>query len=151
MSKFRTLLLVSTLIPLAACGADNVASPGEAFYRATPARHHSAAPAADVSGADSGWAVYRGNPAGMTDRGVIGGRPRCSELPPRFTAGLRRSRTCPAAVYQIKHGPVNVGTDVGGDGTAAGGQAVTLTIQPGRDRWSRPTTPATWSSTAARA
>jgi hypothetical protein len=64
------------------------------------------------------------------------GNRRVFEMPARFTQDTT-IQNFPGAVYQIA-GPVNVGTDVGGDGAAAGGQAVTLTIQPGtidrRDR-----------------
>jgi hypothetical protein len=129
MSTFRTLLLASTLIPLAACGgADDIASPGEGVLivpapAPAPAPTPPPPPPPPTGGAFSG-----ATPAGMTDRGVIGGR-RVFELPPRFTQDTTL-QNLPGAVYQI-NGPVNVGSDVGGDGAASGGQAVTLTIQPG--------------------
>jgi len=47
----------------------------------------------------------------------------------RITAD-RTVQKLPGTIYSIS-GPLNVGTDVGGDGAAAGGQPVTLTIQPG--------------------
>jgi hypothetical protein len=130
MSKFRTLLLASTLVPLAACGADNVASPGEGVLIVpTPAPSSPAPTPPPTSPAPTPGGPFTGaTPAGMTDRGVIGGR-RVFELPPRFTQDTTL-QNLPGAVYQI-NGPVNVGTDVGGDGNAAGGQSVTLTIQPG--------------------
>ncbi len=37
MANLRTLLLLGTLIPLAACGADDVASPGEGGVIILPA------------------------------------------------------------------------------------------------------------------
>ncbi len=130
MSKFRTLLLVSTLIPLAACGADNVASPGEGVIIVSTPGPSSPAPTPGPSApAPTPGGPFTGaTPAGFIDRGVIGGR-RVFELPPRFTQDTT-IQNLPGAVYQIA-GPVNVGTDVGGDGAAAGGQSVTLTIQAG--------------------
>jgi hypothetical protein len=76
----------------------------------------------------TGGAFTGATPAGFIDRGVQGGR-RVFEMPSRFTQDTV-IQNLPGAVYQI-NGPVNVGSDVGGDGAAAGGQSVTLTIQPG--------------------
>jgi hypothetical protein len=130
MSTFRSLLLLSTMIPLAACGADDIASPGEGVIVVpaptpgpSPSPSPSPSPTPTPGGAFTGPA-----PAGFTDRGVVNNR-RVFELPARFTADTT-IQNIPGAVYQIA-GPVNVGTDVGGDGAAAGGQAVTLSIQPG--------------------
>jgi hypothetical protein len=127
MSKMRTLLLASTLIPLAACGADDIASPGEGVIVVpTPGP---SAPAPTPGPTPTPGGPFTGQtPAGMVDRGVVGNR-RVFELPARFTQDTT-IQNLPGAVYQIA-GPVNVGTDMGGDGNAAGGQSVTLTIQPG--------------------
>jgi hypothetical protein len=127
MSTFRALLLASTLIPLAACGADDVASPGEGVIIVpTPGP---SAPAPTPGPTPTPGGPFTGAaPAGFIDRGVIGNR-RVFEMPARFTQDTT-IQNIPGAVYQI-NGPVNVGTDVGGDGNAAGGQSVTLTIQPG--------------------
>ncbi|HKX90141.1 MAG TPA: hypothetical protein VJM13_13085, partial [Sphingopyxis sp.] len=62
------------------------------------------------------------------DRGIVGQKRAC-ELPTRFTVDTT-VQNLPGVAYQIS-GPVNVGTDCGGSGTAVGCQAVTLTIQPG--------------------
>ena len=128
MSTFRSLLLLSTIIPLAACGADDIASPGEGVI-VVPAPAPSPSPSPSPSPTPTPGGAFTGaTPAGFTDRGVIGNK-RVFEMPARFTADTT-IQNIPGAVYQIA-GPVNVGTDIGGDGSAAGGQAVTLTIQPG--------------------
>jgi len=128
MSKFRALLLVTTLIPLAAtlaaCGPTDVASPGEGTIVTPPAPP---APPPPPSPPPPGTPAAS-CPAGTIDRGVVGTRRAC-ELPSRFTADTTL-QNLPGVAYSIS-GPVNVGTDIGGDGTAAGGQPVTLTIQAG--------------------
>jgi hypothetical protein len=127
MSTFRMLLLASTLIPLAACGADDIASPGEGVI-IVPTPAPAPAPTPTPTPPTTGGPFTGATPAGFVDRGVVGGR-RVFELPARFSQDTT-IQNLPGAVYQIA-GPVNVGSDVGGDGTAAGGQSVTLTIQPG--------------------
>ncbi len=128
MSKFRALLLVTTLIPLAACGPTDVASPGEGVI-VVPAPGPPAPPPPPPPG--GGGTPAAACPAGgFIDRGVVGTRRAC-ELPPRFTADTTLQNV-PGVAYAIS-GPVNIGTDCGGDTAAplAGCQAVTLTIQPG--------------------
>jgi hypothetical protein len=131
MSIRRTaaLLFISTAtLALGACGgADDVASPGEGnlIVIAPPAPAPSTpTPPPPVAGGPFTGAT----PAGLTDLGTVNNR-RVFGLPSRFTQDTTL-QNIPGAVYSIG-GPVNVGTDVGGDGNAAGGQAVTLTIQPG--------------------
>ena len=122
------LLLGSASLALAACGgADDVASPGEGnlIVVNTPAPPPPPPPPPPPA---AGGAFTGATPAGFVDRGVVGNK-RVFELPGRFAADTT-IQNLPGAVYQI-NGPVNVGTDVGGDGTASGGQAITLTIQPG--------------------
>jgi hypothetical protein len=130
MSTLRTLLLLSTIIPLAACGgADDVASPGEGVIVVpTPSPGPTPTPGGGTPTPTPGGAFTGPAPAGFIDRGVVNNR-RVFELPARFTQDTT-IQNFPGAVYQIS-GPVNVGTDVGGDGNATGGQAVTLTVQPG--------------------
>ena len=126
MSTFRTLLLISTLIPLAACGADDVASPGEGVIVApTPTPSPTPTPTPTPTPGQAAASC----PAGTTDRGVVGTAHRACELPSRFAQDTT-IQNLPGVAYAIS-GPVNVGSDVGGDGNLAGGQAVTLTIQPG--------------------
>jgi hypothetical protein len=87
--------------------------------RSACARAIDARPAA---AAGAGGPFTGATPAGFIDRGVQFNR-RVFEMPSRLRR-TRRFRTFPGAVYLIA-GPVNVGTDVGGDGAAAGGQQVT--------------------------
>src|SRR4029079_6055471 len=63
--------------------------------------------------------------------GVVVGTRRACELPPRFTTDTVLTNL-PGVAYSIS-GPVNVGTDCGGDPAAnlAGCQTETLTIQAG--------------------
>ena len=124
MSKYRALLLLSTAFPLAACGPNDVASPGEGNIIVIPAP----APAPPPPPPPPAGGPAASCPGGTIDRGVVGTKRAC-ELPPRFTADTT-IQSLPGVAYQIA-GPVNVGTDIGGDGTAAGGQPVTLTVQAG--------------------
>ena len=119
MSSFRSFLLLSCLIPLAACGADDVASPGEGVI-VIPAPSPSPTPGPSPTPTPT--------PAGFIDRGIVNNR-RVFEMPARFTQDTTL-QNFPGAVYSIA-GPVNVGSDVGGEGNAPGGQAVTLNVQPG--------------------
>ena len=70
-----------------------------------------------------------GCPAGTVDRGVIATAFRNCELSGRISDDYTVQRL-PGVIYSLA-GPVNVGTDVGGDGAAAGGDPVLLTIQAG--------------------
>ncbi|HLL59189.1 MAG TPA: hypothetical protein VK391_04780 [Allosphingosinicella sp.] len=128
MSSLRTLLLISSLIPLAACGADDVASPGEGVIVIPAPGPGTPPPPPPPPPPPTGGAFTGATPAGFIDRGVINNK-RVFEMPARFTQDTT-IQNFPGAVYQIA-GPVNVGTDIGGEGNKAGGQAVTLTIQPG--------------------
>ena len=67
-------------------------------------------------------------PTGTTDQGVVGSFRACA-LPSRFTQDTTLLKV-PGVAYAIA-GPVNVGTDIGGNGSATGGQSVTLTVQAG--------------------
>ena len=121
------LLSTSATLALAACGgADDVASPGEGnlVVVAPPAPAPSTTPPPPATGG----AFTGAAPAGFIDRGVINNR-RVFEMPSRFTQDTTLQNIS-GAVYSIA-GPVNVGSDIGGDGNAAGGQSATLTIQPG--------------------
>ena len=128
MSKFRTLLLVTTMLPLAACGADDIASPGEGVIivpTPTPTPTPPTTPPTTPPGTPAASCV-----TGTIDRGVVANRRVC-ELPGRFTADTTLQNV-PGLAYQIA-GPTNVGTDCGGDTAAplAACQSVTLTVQPG--------------------
>jgi hypothetical protein len=69
-------------------------------------------------------------PTGTTDRGVnpVVNRRDCG-LPATIASALSLPKV--AGLFYSIDGRVNVGTDVGGDGTAAGGQSATLSIDPG--------------------
>jgi hypothetical protein len=126
MSKFRALLLLSTLIPLAACGPTDVASPGEGTIVVPPPTPPAPPPPPPAGGGTPAASC----PTGYVDRGVVGTRRAC-ELPTRFSVDTT-IQNLPGVAYSIA-GPVNVGTDCGGDPAAplGGCQAATLTIQAG--------------------
>lgn len=125
MPKFRALLLLSAVLPLAACGPNDVASPGEGTLVTPP----TSTPTPPVVVVPPGTPAAS-CPAGTIDRGVVGTRRSC-ELPTRFSADTTL-QNLPGVAYSIS-GPVNVGTDCGGDIAAplAGCQPATLTIQAG--------------------
>lgn len=133
---------------LAACGgADDVASPGEGNLivvtppappppppppppapMPAPTPAPTPPPPPPPPPPPTGGPFTGATPAGFTDLGVVNNK-RVFGLPARFTQDTTL-QNIPGSVYSIG-GPVNVGTDVGGDGAAQGGQAVTLTVQPG--------------------
>jgi hypothetical protein len=127
MSKLRALLFLSiSAVPLAACGADDIASPGEgAIVVVPPAPAPPPPPPPPAPGTPAATC-----PAGTTDGGVVGTRRAC-QLPSRFTQDTT-IQNVPGVAYSLV-GPVNVGTDCGGDPAAplGGCQSVTLTIQAG--------------------
>jgi hypothetical protein len=125
MSRLRNLLLLTTFIPLAACGPDGVASPGEGTL-VTPPPTSSAPPPPPPPGNGTPAASC---PAGTVDRGVVATAFRNCEISGRINDDYTVQKL-PGVIYSLA-GPVNVGTDVGGDGTLAGGDAVTLTVQAG--------------------
>jgi hypothetical protein len=133
MPKFRALLLFSTLIPLAACGPNDVASPGEGTLVVPPPTSTPTPTPTPTPGPGTAAAAC---PAGVgyIDRGVIGNATtgqnwRNCELSGRFNGDFTVQKL-PGVIYSLS-GPVNIGTDVGGDGTLAGGDPATMTIQAG--------------------
>ena len=125
MSKFRALLLVTTLIPATACGPTDVASPGEGTIVTPPAPP----PGPPPPPPPGNGTPAAGCPAGTVDRGVVATAFRNCEISGRINDDYTVQRL-PGVIYSLA-GPVNVGTDVGGDGTAPGGDGVTLTVQAG--------------------
>lgn len=125
----RRLLMVGVALSvLSACGggADDIASPGEGVLvggggtgggTTPPPPPVSTGPAASC-------------PTGTVDRGVnpVVNRRNCG-LPARVASALSLPKV--AGLFYSIDGRVDVGTDVGGDGAAAGGQAATLSIDPG--------------------
>lgn len=110
---------------VSACGADNVASPGDgnivvvappaAVTPPPPPPPVATGPAADC-------------PTGFTNAGVIANLRNC-QLSGRVNSNLNIAKRA-GTIYSLS-GRVDVGTDIGGDGTAAGGTQVTLSIDPG--------------------
>ena len=124
----RRLLLVSVAASvLAACGggADDVASPGEGTLIGGPGAPPTPTPTPPPS---QGPATAC--PSGTIDRGVnpVVNRRNCG-LPARVATTLSLPKV--AGLFYSIDGRVDVGTDVGGDGAAAGGQSATLSIDPG--------------------
>lgn len=129
MMRFgRRLLMVSAAAAvLAACGggADDIASPGEGtLVGVTPPPTGTPTPTPPAT--PQGPAASC--PSGTTDAGVIANRRNC-RLPARISTALSLPRT--AGLFYSIDGRVDVGTDVGGDGQAAGGQSAILSIDPG--------------------
>jgi len=135
MSKLRALLLVTTILPVAACnGADDVASPGEGSLVIVNPPAPPPAPTPPTTPTPP--AVPPGTPAaacptieGVTDAGTSGAFRLC-RLPSSITTDRRLTRADNLA-YLID-GRVDVGVDLGGgnSGNATGRSAI-LTIDPG--------------------
>lgn len=125
----RRLLMIGVAASvLTACGggANDVASPGEGVLVG-----------GGGGGGNSGGGTTNppptGGPAascptGTTDAGVVANRRNC-RLPSRIATALSLPKV--AGLFYSIDGRVDVGTDVGGDGAAAGGQSATLSIDPG--------------------
>jgi hypothetical protein len=130
MRYVRSILMVGSALALAACGADDIASPGEGTLVTPPPTGGTPTPTPGGGGTPTPTPGQPAAscPAGTVDRGVIANRRNC-ELSGRISADFTL-QNLPGVIYSLS-GPVNVGTDIGGDGNAAGGQRVTLTIQPG--------------------
>src|SRR3546814_1795402 len=92
--------------------------PPTTLFRSTPTPTPTPTPTAPAAGC----------PTGTVDRGVIANRRNC-EISGRLNANFQVANL-PGTIYSLA-GRVDVGTDIGGDGAAAGGQAATLTIDPG--------------------
>lgn len=128
MSHFRNILMIGSALALVACGADDVASPGEGQLVNPPSATPSPSPTPSPTPTPTPGQPAASCPGGTIDRGVIATRRNC-ELSGRISADLTL-QNLPGVIYSLA-GPVNVGTDVGGDGNATGGQRVTLTVQAG--------------------
>jgi hypothetical protein len=128
MPKLRTLLLVGSLIPLAACGADDVASPGEGTLVTPPTAPPTTNPPTTNPPATGGPAASC--PTQTTDRGILANRRNC-EISGTIT-GQRLIQNLPGVIYSLAGG-VQVGTDQGADpaNPLAGSQSGQLTIDPG--------------------
>lgn len=145
MPRTRLLLLLSTAaIPLAACGADDVASPGEGGIVVVvppgppaptpppppppPGPTPTGARFENVDPADS-------CPMGTTDDGTLDGDQdgtvdfRVCQITGTITGNYTLEQI-DGLVYSLG-GRVDVGVDVGGDGNAADGAPGVLTVEPG--------------------
>lgn len=128
MKRFSTILLTSSAIALTACnGAADIASPGEGVI-VVPAPTPAPAPTPTPTPTPGAGTPAASCPQGLTDRGVIANRRNC-EISGRIITNLALANL-PGTIYSLA-GRVDVGTDVGGDGAASGGQSVTLTVDPG--------------------
>lgn len=129
MSYIRNFLMLGSALALVACGADDVASPGEGTLVNPPsAGTPTPTPPSGGTPTPTPGTPAASCPGGTIDRGTIATFRNC-ELSGRISADYTVQKL-PGVIYSLA-GPVNVGTDVGGDGNAAGGQRVTLTVQPG--------------------
>lgn len=128
MKGFAKYLVAGSAIALTACnGAADIASPGEGVI-VVPAPTPAPAPAPTPTPTPGAGTPAANCPTGYTDRGVIANRRNC-EISGRITSNLAIANL-PGTIYSLA-GRVDVGSDVGGDGAAAGGQSVTLTVDPG--------------------
>lgn len=137
MSYLKSVLLLGTALSLAACGADDVASPGEGTIITPPtAGGGGTNPGGGTTPPPTGSAAAD-CPAGTTDVGIIQNRTgttvNASYRQCRLPRTIATNLTLPyraGTVYSFS-GRVDVGVDIGGPGTAVGGQRVDLTVQAG--------------------
>jgi hypothetical protein len=121
-TKARAIALALTL-GLAACGGggSQINSPGGTTGGTPPG----GGSGGGGGGTGGGSATC---PTGTTNQGALGALTVC-----QLTGAILSNLTLPrvANVAYRLSGRVDVGTDLGGSGTQAGGQAATLTIEPG--------------------
>jgi uncharacterized membrane protein len=120
-TSLRHLILAAcAALALAACGDANVTSPGE----------NNQVDSGGSGGGGTGGGGTGGQtgtcPTGTTAVTSVGNNTTCA-----ISGTLRSNLTLTSGVIYQLNGRVDVGVDVGGDGNRAGGQSVTLTIQPG--------------------
>ncbi len=128
----RTLILGCSLVALAGCGADEIASPGSGgdiiINNPAPTPTPTPPPGPALVTPAAGCPTIS-TVAGLTDQGTITGPTgtyRVCRLPATFTSS-DTLRYIPGLLYEIRD-RVNVGTDRGFSST---GTAVTLTVEPG--------------------
>lgn len=140
MSRTRLLLMLGAAIPLAACGADDIASPGTGGNiiinnpapTPSPSPSPSPSPTPTPTVTPASGCPTISDPAGLTDSGTItnpaAGTFRVCTLPNRITKSSQLPKIA-GLVYRLG-GRVDVGNDLGATPTA-GESGVTLTIDPG--------------------
>lgn len=141
MTKFsRSFILGSSILALAACGPDEIASPGTGGNiiinnpPATPTPTPTVTPPANQVTPANGCPTIS-DPQGLTDEGTITGNEgtwRVCATPQRFNVSTTLPRI-PGLLYRLP-GQVSVGTDGGPAPDASDGSSdtdVTLTIEPG--------------------
>ncbi len=135
-NKFRLVMMAgAAATALSACGPEDIASPGEGTVIVLPGTSGGTS-GGSTSGGTSGGTTSGGTgtgpaadcPAGFTNGGVIANLRNC-QISGRLSADLNIPKRA-GTIYSLA-GRVDVGTDVGADGTAAGGKSVTLSIDPG--------------------
>jgi hypothetical protein len=137
MSRTRLLLMLGAAIPLAACGADEISSPGTGGNiiinnpapSPTPTPTPTPTPPATVTPA--GGCPTIADAQGLTDSGTITGQTgtyRVCTLPARINTSVTLPKIA-GLVYRLG-GRVDVGTDLGPT-PGANEARVTLTIDPG--------------------
>jgi hypothetical protein len=132
-SQSRNLLfLAASVAVLAACGAEEISSPGSggniSITNNTPAPPPPPPPPVSTLVTPAAGCPTIDDPAGLTDLGTITGPTgtyRNCGLPARITRSSKLTKV-PGLLYSLP-GRVDVGTDLG----ATGGSGVTLTIDPG--------------------
>ncbi|UZK66464.1 hypothetical protein [Sphingomonas sp. M1-B02] len=133
MASFNRLSLILMTscagIALSACdGSPSIASPGDGAI-IVPAPAPAPAPTPTPTSATPTPGVPAAScPSGYTDAGVVGSYRGC-RLPSLITGNTTLAKL-PGVAYEI-NGRVDVGIDLGGGGTAPGGQSAILTVQPG--------------------
>ncbi len=127
MSKIRAFLLLSTVIPLAACGADDIASPGEGVI-VVPGGGGAPPPPPPPPPPPSAGEPADSCPQGTANVGVIANQRNC-QVSGVITGNLTLANL-PGVIYSLS-GRVQVGRDVGADGNAPNGAQGILTIEAG--------------------
>lgn len=133
MASFKRLSLVLMTscagLALSACdGALSVASPGEGVIVVPAPAPSAPTPTPSGTPTPTPGTPAASCPSGTTDVGVTGNFRGC-RIPSLITGSVTLAKL-PGVAYEI-NGRVDVGIDIGGSGSAPGGQSAFLTIQPG--------------------
>jgi hypothetical protein len=133
MASFKRLSLILMTscagAALSACdGALSVASPGEGVIVVPAPAPSAPTPTPSPTPTPTPGTPAASCPTGTTDVGVLGSFRGC-RIPSLITGSVTLAKL-PGVAYEI-NGRVDVGIDIGGAGTAPGGQSAFLTIQPG--------------------